>query len=75
MKPVVVRNIERADSNATGSLAALGTSTVHEALGRSGLMKPYLRPIWPGAAIGGPARRGAARSRDAGCGNRILRRR
>jgi 4-hydroxy-4-methyl-2-oxoglutarate aldolase len=55
MKPVVVRNIKRADSNAVGALAALGVATVHEALGRSGLMKPYLRPIWPGGAIGGPA--------------------
>ncbi len=55
MKPVVVRNIKRADPNAIGTLAALGVSTVHEALGRSGLMKPYLRPIWAGAQIGGPA--------------------
>ena len=36
-------------------MAPLGVSTVHEALGRSGLMKPYMRPIWAGAAIGGPA--------------------
>jgi 4-hydroxy-4-methyl-2-oxoglutarate aldolase len=55
MKPVVVRNIKRADSNAIGTLAAAGVSTAHEALGRSGLMKPYMRPIWAGAAIGGPA--------------------
>jgi 4-hydroxy-4-methyl-2-oxoglutarate aldolase len=55
MKPVVVRNIQRADSNAVGTMAALGVSTVHEALGRSGLMKPYLRPIWAGAQIAGPA--------------------
>src|SRR5665213_2254541 len=55
MKPVVVRNIKRADSNAVGTLGALGVSTVHEALGRSGLMKPYMRPIWAGASIGGPA--------------------
>jgi len=55
MKPVVVRNIKRADSNATGTLGVLGVSTVHEALGRSGLMKPYMRPIWAGASIGGPA--------------------
>ena len=55
MKPIVVRNIQRADANATGSLAALGTATVHEALGRSGLMKTYMRPIWAGASIGGPA--------------------
>ena len=55
MKPVVVRNIKRADPNAIGTLGALGVSTAHEALGRSGLMKPYMRPIWAGAAIGGPA--------------------
>ena len=55
MKPVVVRNIKRADSNAIGTFAALGVSTVHEALGRSGLMKPYMRPIWAGAQIAGPA--------------------
>ncbi len=35
MKPVVVRNIKRADSNAIGTLAAVGVSTAHEALGRS----------------------------------------
>jgi len=55
MKPVVVRNIQRADSNAIGTLGAAGVATAHEALGRSGLMKPYLRPIWPGASIAGPA--------------------
>ena len=55
MKPVVVRNIKRADSNAIGTLAAVGVSTAHEALGRSGLMKPYMRPIWAGAQIAGPA--------------------
>lgn len=52
MKPVVVRNIRRADP---ANLERLGVSTVHEALGRSGLMKPYLRPVWPGAQIAGPA--------------------
>jgi len=55
MKSVVVRNIQRADANATGAFAALGVSTVHEALGRSGLMKTYMRPIWAGAQIAGPA--------------------
>jgi len=55
MKPVVVRNIKRADSNAIGTLAGVGVSTAHEALGRSGLMKPYMRPVWPGAQIAGPA--------------------
>jgi len=55
MKPVVVRNIKRADANAIGVLEGCGVSTAHEALGRSGLMKPYMRPIWPGAQIAGPA--------------------
>src|SRR5437868_2847483 len=55
MRPVVVRNIKRADSNAVGTMQALGVSTSHEALGRSGLMKPYMRPIWAGASIAGPA--------------------
>ena len=55
MKPVVVRNIKRADAKAIATMEALGVSTVHEALGRSGLMKPYMRPIWAGASIAGPA--------------------
>jgi 4-hydroxy-4-methyl-2-oxoglutarate aldolase len=55
MKPVVVRNIKRADPNAIDTLGAVGVSTAHEALGRSGLMKPYMRPIWAGASIAGPA--------------------
>ena len=55
MKPVVVRNIQRADSKAIGTLGAAGVATAHEALGRSGLMKPYMRPIWAGASIAGPA--------------------
>jgi 4-hydroxy-4-methyl-2-oxoglutarate aldolase len=55
MKPVVVRNIKRADPNAVGTMQALGVATSHEALGRSGLMKPYMRPIWAGASIAGSA--------------------
>jgi 4-hydroxy-4-methyl-2-oxoglutarate aldolase len=52
MKPVVVRNIKRADP---AGMAEYGVATVHEAYGRIGLMKPYLRPVWAGAAIAGPA--------------------
>ena len=55
MKPVVVRNIKRADANAVGVLGGLGVSTVHEAMGRVGLMKPYMRPVWPGGEVAGPA--------------------
>jgi 4-hydroxy-4-methyl-2-oxoglutarate aldolase len=55
MKTVVVRNIKRADAELVKRLGALGTSTVHEAYGRSGLMKPYLRPVWAGGEAAGTA--------------------
>lgn len=55
MKNVVVRNIKRADPNAIATFEKLGVSTTHEALGRYQLMKPYMRPIWAGACIAGPA--------------------
>jgi 4-hydroxy-4-methyl-2-oxoglutarate aldolase len=55
MKNVVVRNIERADATALATFEKLGASTVHEALGRYQLMKPYMRPVWTGASIAGPA--------------------
>ena len=55
MKNVVVRNIERADAKALAIFEKLGASTVHEALGRYQLMKPYMRPVWAGASIAGPA--------------------
>jgi len=55
MKNVVVRNIKRADAKAIETFEKLGATTVHEAYGRYGLMKPYMRPIYPGACIAGPA--------------------
>ena len=55
MRTVVVRNIARSEAAIVQRLGALGVSTVHEAHGRSGLMKPYMRPIWQGCAAAGPA--------------------
>jgi 4-hydroxy-4-methyl-2-oxoglutarate aldolase len=55
MKPVVIRTNKRADWEAVATLAAAGVSTVHEAMGRVGLMKPYMRPIYLGAQIAGGA--------------------
>lgn len=55
MKPVVIRSRKRADAAAMAALAGAGVSTTHEAMGRSGLMKPYMRPIYPGAQIAGGA--------------------
>ncbi len=52
---VVYRNIERTPLATAQAMAALGSATVHEAMGRVGLMKPYLRPIFNGAQIAGPA--------------------
>ena len=55
MKTVVVRNIKRTDANLVRRLGALGVATAHEAYGRFGLMKPYLRPVWSGAETSGTA--------------------
>lgn len=52
---IVKRNIERADRVAVDQLSKFGSATVHEAMGRVGLMKPYLRPIYTGAQACGTA--------------------
>jgi len=55
MKTIVVRNIKRTDAELVKRLGALGVATVHEAYGRYGLMKPYLRPVWQGGEAAGTA--------------------
>ncbi|MBZ6077582.1 4-carboxy-4-hydroxy-2-oxoadipate aldolase/oxaloacetate decarboxylase [Microvirga puerhi] len=55
MRPVVVTNTPRTDQHVVERLAELGTATTHEAMGRTGLMKPYMRPIWAGAQVAGSA--------------------
>jgi len=52
---IVKRNIVRADKVAVDSLAGFGVATIHEAMGRLGLMKPYMRPIYTGAHLCGTA--------------------
>ena len=52
---VVKRNIVRADKAAVEKLSRFGVATIHEAMGRVGLMKTYMRPIYPGAKVCGTA--------------------
>jgi 4-hydroxy-4-methyl-2-oxoglutarate aldolase len=54
-RPVVVRTIERADRTVVEALGALGTATVHEAIGRRGFAGAELRPIQQGCRLGGSA--------------------
>src|SRR6516162_208393 len=55
MKPTVVRNVNRAAADAVKTLGDLGVATVHEAQARTGLMRPYMRPIYPNAKAAGTA--------------------
>lgn len=52
---VVHQHIRRADPAAVEALSRFGVATVHEAMGRIGLMRPYIRPVYPGAKVCGTA--------------------
>ena len=52
---VVVRNVARAGKAIVERLGRSGSATVHEAQKRTGLLQPYIRPVWPGASVCGTA--------------------
>jgi 4-hydroxy-4-methyl-2-oxoglutarate aldolase len=55
MSHKIVRRIQRPDPNVVKILGNAGSATVHEAQGRTGLLRPYMRPIYPTARMAGPA--------------------
>jgi len=55
VRPTIIRKIRRADTDAIRTLGELGVATVHETQARTGLMRPYLRPIYPTARVAGTA--------------------
>ena len=52
---IAVRRIQRAPADAVKALSRFGVATIHEAMGRAGLLAPYMRPIYPGARLCGTA--------------------
>lgn len=55
MKPRIVREIDRPSADVVARLGRLGVATVHEGQGRTGMMRPYMRPIFPTARLASPA--------------------
>jgi len=55
MKPTIVRKFARAEADVVKTLGDLGVATVHEAQARTGLMRPFMRPIYPDAKAAGTA--------------------
>ncbi len=55
MRSIVVTDPPRADVGDAARLGDFGVATVHEAMGRVGLLDPAIRPVWPGAKVGGTA--------------------